>query len=68
MKLMVILRPGEDGWFVAECPQLPGCISQGPTRDEAMDNIREAIRLCIDVRREQGWPLVEESTEVEVPV
>jgi predicted RNase H-like HicB family nuclease len=65
---MVVLRPGEDGWIVAECPKLPGCASQGRTREEAMDNIREAIGLCIAVRREQGWPLVEESTEVEVAV
>lgn len=36
-----LLRPGEDGWIVAECPLLPGCISQGRTRDEALENIRE---------------------------
>lgn len=65
---MVILKPGEDGWIVAECPQLPGCASQGRTRAEAMENIREAIELCVAVRREQGWPLVEESAEVEVAV
>ncbi|MDI7267561.1 MAG: type II toxin-antitoxin system HicB family antitoxin [Myxococcota bacterium] len=40
----VIIYPGEDGWYVAECPSLPGCISQGRTRDEAIANIREAIR------------------------
>jgi predicted RNase H-like HicB family nuclease len=44
----VVLRPGEDGWFVAECPVLPGCISQGRTREEALANIREAIELCLD--------------------
>jgi predicted RNase H-like HicB family nuclease len=65
---MVVFRPGEDGWIVAECPQLPGCLSQGRTREEAMLNIQEAIALCLAVRREQGWPLVEESAEVEVTV
>jgi predicted RNase H-like HicB family nuclease len=46
--LPVVLRPGEDGWFVAECPVLPGCVSQGKTRDEALANIREAIALCLE--------------------
>jgi predicted RNase H-like HicB family nuclease len=55
MRLMIMLKPGEDGWIGAECPQLPGCASQGRTREEAMENIRVAIDLCIAVRREQGW-------------
>jgi len=46
--LPVVLRQGEDGWVVAECPVLPGCISQGRTRDEALANIREAILLCLE--------------------
>ena len=45
--LSVVLRSGEDGWIVAECPALPGCISQGRTRDEALANVREAIELCV---------------------
>ena len=44
----VVLRSGEDGFIVAECPVLPGCISQGRTRDEALANIREAIELCLE--------------------
>jgi len=44
----VVLRAGEDGWIVAECPTIPGCISQGRTRDEAIGNIVEAIRVCLD--------------------
>ena len=48
MQLPVILWPGEDGWIVAECPVIPGCISQGQTRQEALDNIREAIELCLE--------------------
>jgi predicted RNase H-like HicB family nuclease len=40
----IIVYPGEDGYWVAECPSLPGCISQGKTRDEAIANMKEAIR------------------------
>ena len=48
MKYRVVIEPDEDGVFVAECPALPGCISQGKTRDEALSNIREAIELCLE--------------------
>jgi predicted RNase H-like HicB family nuclease len=53
----VIIYPGEDGYFVAECPSLPGCISQGKTRAEAIENIREAIQLYIEVLIEKGQSL-----------
>jgi antitoxin HicB len=43
MKFRVLIEPDEDGVFTAECPSLPGCISQGATRAEAVDNIRDAI-------------------------
>ena len=46
--LEVVLRAGEDGWIVAECPALVGCISQGRNRDEAIANVREAIELCLE--------------------
>ena len=55
--LPVILTPGEDGYIVAECPVIPGCISQGRTRDEALQNIREAIELCLENRADEGWEL-----------
>ncbi len=45
MKLRVYLEPDEDGIFVATCPALPGCVSQGQTRVEAMEKIREAIEI-----------------------
>lgn len=48
MRFPIVLTPGEDGWIVAECPVIPGCISQGRTRGEALDNIREAIELCLE--------------------
>ncbi len=40
----VVIYPGEDGYWVAECPGLPGCVSQGKTREEATQNIKEAIQ------------------------
>jgi predicted RNase H-like HicB family nuclease len=44
----VVIRPGEDGYWVAECPSLPGCISQGVSREEALANIKEAIEVFVD--------------------
>jgi predicted RNase H-like HicB family nuclease len=57
VRLPVVLIPGEDGYIVADCPILPGCISQGKTRDEALANIKEAIELCLESREEEGWTL-----------
>jgi len=57
MELPIILLPGEDGYLVAQCPVIPGCISQGKTRDEALRNIREAIELCLENRVSEGWQL-----------
>ena len=54
MRLPVTIYPGEDGWFVAECPVIPGCVSQGRTREEALSNIEDAIQGCLTVRRELG--------------
>jgi predicted RNase H-like HicB family nuclease len=59
----VIIYPGEDGYFVVECPSLPGCISQGKTREEAVENIREAIQLYIEVLIENGQPVPAEKFE-----
>ena len=53
----VILYPGEDGYWVVECPSLPGCISQGETREAAISNIKEAIELYIDALEEDGLPI-----------
>ena len=67
MKLPVILRPGEDGWLIAECPVIPGCISQGKTREEALANIREAIELCLETREEEAsWTLPQRYEVVDV--
>jgi predicted RNase H-like HicB family nuclease len=50
----VILYPGEDGYWVVECPSLPGCLSQGKTRSEALANIKEAIELYIEDLEARG--------------
>ena len=50
----VVLHPGEDGYWVAEVPSLPGCISQGKSKEEAIANIREAIGQWIDAARKLG--------------
>src|SRR5271155_5604367 len=57
MELPVILNAGQDGFIVAECPVIPGCISQGRTRREALRNVREAIELCLEGRAVEGWEL-----------
>ena len=59
----VIIYPDEDGYFVAECPSLPGCISQGATKEEAVANIREAIELYVETLAEDGFPVPEERFE-----
>lgn len=64
MKLPVVLTRDEDGMFVVECPIIPGCISQGKTRDEALANIREAIELCLETREQEGSWYLPESYEV----
>jgi len=68
VRLPVVLIPGEDGYTVAECPILPGCISQGKTRDEALANIKEAIELCLESREEEGWTLPDAYTLEQVEV
>ncbi len=59
----VIIYPGEDGLWVAECPSLPGCVSQGETREAAVENIREAIEGYILALKEDGLPVPEERFE-----
>jgi predicted RNase H-like HicB family nuclease len=49
MRFKVIISNGEDGWLVIECPSLPGCISQGRTIEEALENIKDAIQGCLNV-------------------
>lgn len=53
----VILYPGEDGYWVAEVPSLPGCISQGETKEQAIANIREAITVYVESLEADGLPV-----------
>ena len=59
----VVIYPGENGYWVAECPSLPGCISQGKTKEEAVANIREAIEAYIEALEEDGLAVPEDRFE-----
>jgi predicted RNase H-like HicB family nuclease len=59
----VILYRGEDSYWVAECPSLPGCVSQGTTREDAIKNIKEAIEGYILALQDDGLPIPEERFE-----
>jgi predicted RNase H-like HicB family nuclease len=60
----VVIYPGEDGYWVAECPTLPGCISQGKTREEVVQNISEAIDAYVAALEEDGLAIPEERFEL----
>ncbi|PXF56488.1 MAG: type II toxin-antitoxin system HicB family antitoxin [Candidatus Methanogaster sp.] len=53
MKYKVVISEGEDGWYVVECPSIPGCVSQGKTVEEALENIKDAMYGCLEVLNEQ---------------
>ena len=61
MKFNVALGRDEDGAWIVECPAIPGCVSQGKTKGEALDNIKEAIALCLEMRAERGMLLTIET-------
>lgn len=54
MKFVITIFQDEDGMFIAECPSIPGCVSQGKTEQEAEENIQEAIKECLAVRAEKS--------------
>lgn len=68
MKLSVTIDRDENGAWIVECPAIPGCVSQGLTKDEALHNIQDAIYQCLQVRAERGLPLTIETRQVEVTV
>lgn len=68
MKFTVTMDRDEDGVWIAECPAIPGCVSQGPTKEQALENVKDAIKLCLEVRAEQGLPLTIETHQIEVVV
>jgi predicted RNase H-like HicB family nuclease len=61
MKLATTIDRDEDGVWVAECFSIPGCVSEGNTRDEALANLHEAIAACLEVREERGMQLIVET-------
>lgn len=63
MKYRVVIQQDEDGMFVAEVPSLPGCISQGTTRSEALKNIREAVQAYIESLQKHNEPIPPPITE-----
>lgn len=66
MKFNVTVDRDEDGIWIVECPSIPGCVSQGNTKEEALENIKDAIAACLQVRAERGFPLTIETQQVEV--
>lgn len=68
VKFQVTIDRDEDGVWVVECPSIPGCVSQGETKEEALENVKEAINLCLEVRAERGLPLTIETRLIEVMV
>lgn len=66
MKFTVTIDRDEDGVWIVECPAIPGCVTQGTTKEEALANIAEAIKLCLEVRAEQGLPFTIETRQIEV--
>jgi predicted RNase H-like HicB family nuclease len=68
MKFTITITRDEDGMFIAECPSIPGCISQGKTEEEAQLNVQDAIKQTLAVRAEMGMPLTIATKEIEVAV
>jgi len=68
MRLIVTLERDETGMLVAECPAIPGCVSQGKTEEEALANIREAIQACVEARAANGMPLTVAIRDIEVAI
>ena len=66
MKFNVTIDRDEDGVWIVECPSIPGCVSQGETKDQALENIEDAITACLQVRAELGLPLTVETKQIEV--
>ncbi len=66
MRFSVTIDRDEDGMWVVECPAIPACISQSQTKEEALENIQDAIYQCLQVRAERGLPLTIETRQVEV--
>ena len=64
MKFTVVLAPEPNGGYSVTCPTLPGCVSQGESLRDALDNVREAIQLCLEVRKDEGIPSPVETADL----
>ena len=68
MRFVVTVERDENGTYVVECPAIPGCVSRGRTEQDALHNIKDAIRQCLEVRAERGMPLTVATHEVDIAV
>jgi predicted RNase H-like HicB family nuclease len=68
MKFTKTITRDEDDMYIADCPAIPGCMSQGKTEEEAQRNIQDAVKQCLEVRSEKGMPLTVTTRQVEVTV
>jgi predicted RNase H-like HicB family nuclease len=68
MRFLITLDRDDDGMWVSTCPSIPGCVSQGRTKQEAKKNIKDAIKTCLEVRAEKGISLTVEMDQVEVAI
>ena len=68
MKFLITIFQDEDGMFIAECPAIPGCVSQGQTEHNAINNIKEAIKACLEVRQTAGMDLFLPIQEVDIDI
>jgi predicted RNase H-like HicB family nuclease len=59
----IIIYPGEDGFWVSECPSLPGCVSQGETKAQSIENIKEAIEGYVEALKQDNLPVPEDKFE-----
>ena len=66
MVFNVTIDRDEDGIWIVECAAIPGCVSQGKTKEEALENIKDAIKLCLQVRSEKRMALTIQTKQVEV--
>lgn len=68
MTFTVTIMRDEDGMYIAECPAILGCVSQGKTEEDAQSNIQDAIKQCLEVRAEMGMPLTITTRQIDVAV
>lgn len=66
MTFTITITRDEDGVYIAECPAIPGCVSQGKTEAEAQANVQDAIKQCLEARAEMGMSLTVLTRQVEV--